>query len=273
MPYREFRVQNKKDQYIALLDEEKGEQDYQSYLEENTEFIPRHFVQNHGIHFSLLIRKLKISNDMITDFAFLSKSSIGWNYVLIEIEKPQSKFFKPGTTSPHSDFLQGISQIKSWQAWFKDAGNKAHFESQLLFLKKPIEQAPVTIRYVLVTGRRSEYENSPEKIRLINSYEDHDFKIMSFDSLAENIEHNCELYLGIRKQGSIEIQTKTLINKNIFDWCDESTIHLTNELKNTYLSELDQIIASCSGNGLQKFQAEQARKLHRKISNMKTINA
>lgn len=265
-------MQNKRDQYIALLNEEKGEQDYQSYLEENTEFIPRHFVQNHGIHFSLLIRKLKISNDMITDFAFLSKSSIGWNYVLIEIEKPQSRFFKPGTILPHNDFLQGISQIKSWQAWFKDPGNKAHFESQLLFLKKPITQAPVTIRYILVTGRRSEYENSPEKIRIINSFEDHDFKIMSFDSLAENIEHNHALYLGVRKQGAIEIQTKTLLDKNIFDWCDESTIHLTNELKNIYLAELEEIISSCNGEGLQAFNAERASKLHQKISNMKTIN-
>ncbi|HAB1527525.1 TPA_asm: DUF4263 domain-containing protein, partial [Salmonella enterica subsp. enterica] len=45
-------INDKKKEYLELLDREENEQIYQTYLEENTMFIPREFEQNHGIHFS-----------------------------------------------------------------------------------------------------------------------------------------------------------------------------------------------------------------------------
>ncbi|ECT6244517.1 DUF4263 domain-containing protein, partial [Salmonella enterica subsp. enterica serovar Krefeld] len=42
-------INDKKKEYLELLDREENEQIYQTYLEENTMFIPREFEQNHGI--------------------------------------------------------------------------------------------------------------------------------------------------------------------------------------------------------------------------------
>ena len=227
------------EQYRELLEKALEEKVYQKFLEQNTQFVPRHFVQNHGVHMSLVLRKLKISNDMITDFVILSKSSIAWNYILIEIEKPSSNFFKRGTTKAHSDFIRGITQIKSWQAWFDNPANKAHFEAQLRFLKKPISDAPVNIKYVLVTGRRKEFEASEAKMRAIGSFESDDFKIMSFDSLSENAHNNGELYLGLRKQGAIELVSDRVLDTEFLYWCDDSDFQLSQRLKESFILHLD----------------------------------
>ena len=56
-------INDKKKEYLELLDREENEQIYQTYLEENTMFIPREFEQNHGIHFSTVFRKLPLSSD------------------------------------------------------------------------------------------------------------------------------------------------------------------------------------------------------------------
>ncbi|HFD0437980.1 TPA: hypothetical protein ACF01Y_003939 [Escherichia coli] len=42
-------INDKKKEYLELLDREENEQIYQTYLEENTMFIPREFEQNHGV--------------------------------------------------------------------------------------------------------------------------------------------------------------------------------------------------------------------------------
>jgi len=46
-----------KAEFLTLLDEDLPEQDYQAYIEQNTRLVPREFVQNHGIHFNLVLRK------------------------------------------------------------------------------------------------------------------------------------------------------------------------------------------------------------------------
>jgi len=227
-------------EYLSLLDQECVEQEYQLFLEKHTKFIPRNFVQNHGVHFDLVLRKLKISSDMVTDFVILSKSSISWNYILIEIEKPQSKFFKAGTFEPHADFMKGVTQIKSWKSWFNQAENKSHFEKQLEFIKKPVWAAPVSIKYVLVTGRRKEYADNKDRISTIHSYEEEDFKIMSFDSLMENVDNNIELYLGVRKPNRIELRSKKLLSLDFLGWCDDADFHLNEELKFKFLKELNE---------------------------------
>lgn len=61
--------------YLALLDAEHREQIYQDMIEANTQLVPRDFVQNHGVHLNLVLRKLAFEADFKSDFFFLSKSS------------------------------------------------------------------------------------------------------------------------------------------------------------------------------------------------------
>ena len=72
------------EKFKIFLDNEKNlENDIQKFLEKNTELIPLPFIENHGLHFNLVISKFKLGNEYITDFAYLTKSSIKWLLVLI----------------------------------------------------------------------------------------------------------------------------------------------------------------------------------------------
>src|SRR5271157_5125328 len=97
-----------KEDFIALLDKQGGEQEYQEFIEKNTALVPREFIQNHGVHLDVVFRKLSLAADYTTDFFYLSKSSVDWNCILIEIEKPQSKYFKDASTNFHPDFQAAL---------------------------------------------------------------------------------------------------------------------------------------------------------------------
>ena len=241
---------SKIDTYKNLLDNYTSEQDLQSFLEANTEFIPREFVQNHGIHNRLVFRKLRLAENYTTDFFYLAKSSGDWNCVLIELEKPKSKFFRDGTNDLHPDFLAGLDQIDRWRAWFNSSNNKDYFTNRTLsFIRQPLFQNPCYIKYVLVTGRREEYQSSELRNSLIQAKERDDFKIISFDSLFEACEQHSELYLCVKKNEYFEIHTESLISKNVFDWTAAEHIRVKQKLKDELIKTTETFISGAESSG------------------------
>ena len=113
-----MNAEEEKNEFLNLLEGDHKEQVYQAFLEKHTRFIPREFVQNHGIGVSLVLRKLSFGADYKSDFFFFSKSSDDWNAVFIEIEKPSSQFFRSNTNDFHPHFLSALQQINQWKAWF-----------------------------------------------------------------------------------------------------------------------------------------------------------
>lgn len=215
--------------YLKLLDESRPEQVYQDFLEANTQFIPRDFVQNHGIHFGLVLRKLGFGADFKSDFFFFSKSSDDWNAVFVEIEKPQSRYFQSTGNQPHKDFQAAVGQIKQWKAWLSVPENKSAFLQSLTALQVPRHMAmnPTICKFVLVHGRRNEYSGNPDRRRLIHSYEEDDFKIMSFDSLAEDLASRNELMIGVRHNSFIDILGDKLTNGSMFGWMEPTQLRVS----------------------------------------------
>jgi hypothetical protein len=62
-------------------------------------------------------------------------------------------------------------------------------------------------KYVLVFGRRTEYAGNEDRRRLVKAVEHDDFKIITFDSLAEDISGKYELTVGSRHNQFIDILT------------------------------------------------------------------
>lgn len=217
-------AEDARNRFLKLLDEKHGEQVYQDFLERNTEFIPRDFVQNHGIHFSLVLRKLSFGADYKSDFFFFSKSSDDWHAVFVEIEKPQSRYFTDKGNRLHQDFQAAVSQIKQWKAWLSAPNNKSAFLQSLASFQVPIHMSvnPTNCKFVLVHGRRDEYSGNLDRRRLIHSYEEDDFKIMSFDSLAENLTSKQKLMIGVRHNGFIDLQGDEITDGSMFS-CMEPT--------------------------------------------------
>ena len=220
-----------KAEFTALLSKEHSEQTYQSFMEKNTRLVPREFVQNHGIHFSLLLRKLAFGADYKTDFFYLSKSSADWHCVFIEIEKPQSRYFREKTNKFHPDFQAALEQISSWRAWLSNDGNRAAFTHDTLSLiRTPLGENPCHMKFVLVFGRRAEFENSKTRRNLINAQERDDFKIMSFDSLCEDIERKHDLFVVARKNDYIDILSDEVVDAMPFAWMEPSQIRVSKAL-------------------------------------------
>lgn len=228
-----------REKFIALLDKQGNEQEYQEFIEKNTALVPREFIQNHGVHLDLVFRKLSLADDYTTDFFYLSKSSADWNCILIEIEKPQSKYFKDASNKFHPDFQAALEQINSWRAWFSNRSNFDGFiNGTISLLRGPVDwmwHNPCYIKYVLVHGRRNEFEENEIRRRLIRAQERDDFHILSYDSLVESLHSKAELYLARRKNEHVEILSNNFVSEAPFALIAPSYIKITDELRQSIL--------------------------------------
>jgi hypothetical protein len=219
-------------EYFELLDKVQSEQHYQTYLEEHTRLIPREFVQNHGIGCSLVLRKLPFGADYKSDFFYFAKSSDDWNAVFIELEKPQSNFFRKSSNDFHPDFNKALEQINQWRAWFS-RGNQRSFLTGVRTIQVPHHMAdsnPTYNKFVLVFGRRREYAGNDIRRSLIAAQERDDFKIITFDSLAEDLEHKHEVSIGVRHNEFIDILTDEITSESMYAWVEPTQLRVSKSL-------------------------------------------
>jgi hypothetical protein len=175
---------------------------------------------------------LAFGADYHSDFVYLSKSSDDWNCVLIEIERPGYTFFKPGTNDFHRNFQKALEQINRWRAWFSNAANLTSFaETTVGMIRVPLSRNPTYPKYVLVYGRRIEYERSAIRRSLIRAQETDDFKIMTFDSLAEELESKHDLYVGVRHNEYIDIVSNVFLSESMFSSMPPDQIRIGEKLR------------------------------------------
>jgi hypothetical protein len=219
--------------FLELIDEGGEEQVYQAFLEQNTHFILREFVQNHGIGLNLVLRKLPFGADYKSDFFYFSKSTDDWNAVFIEIEKPASRFFKGNTNEFHGDFLRAQQQINQWKAWFLSDQNKAGFLATVSAVQVPQHMArnPTYNKYVLVFGRRTEYAGNEDRRRLVRAVETDDFKIITFDSLAESLSQKGALTVASRHNQFIDILTDEITDPGMYAWMEPTQLRVSKALQ------------------------------------------
>lgn len=228
------QIEKVRSEFSELIYAKHKEDVYQKYMENNPILIPREFIQNHGLHFCLVIRKLGFGKDFTTDFFYLAKCSGDWNCIFIEIEKPWSKYFVDGTNNLHRDFIKAVEQIKTWNAWLSNSSNNIGFiNGTIKNIRVPRHMAanPCHMKYVLVFGRRNEYDNNEDRRDIINAYEDDNFKIISYDSLLESLDSKQDLYIGARHNTFIKILSNRYINDIMFAWMPPETLRISELLK------------------------------------------
>lgn len=120
--------------------------------------------------------------ERIPDFMWLATSSLHFEPVLIEIETPDKKWFN-SSGDPSNNFVQAHNQLAQWKAWFD------HPENQMVFYEN--YQVPLLLRqrkmkpsFVLVYGRRKEYENNNGLNRIRAELATDNEYLMSYDRLT-----------------------------------------------------------------------------------------
>ena len=146
---------------------------------------------------------------------------------------PSSRYFKNALPLDyHPDFIKGLNQIDKWRAWFMEPANMESFSKTTVgMMRRPLHENPLGIKYVLVTGRRAECADSSAKRRLIAAKQSDDLKIMSFDSLVEDLDNKRDLYVGVRRNEFLDIISNKFLTENMFVWMSPSHIRISSRMK------------------------------------------
>ena len=152
---------------------------------------------------------------------------------MIEIEKPSSKYFVGNTTDFHRDFINAYQQMNDWRAWIDTPANLESLKQNSLssvLVPSEMQRNPLNVKYLLVHGRRAEYENNELRKSKIRSMEREDFKIISYDNLAVNINDHKKLYVAKKTNNYIDILSKIYVDDGIFTWMTPATYRINQSL-------------------------------------------
>jgi Shedu protein SduA, C-terminal len=192
------------ERWQSLLDSEdsRDESLLQAFLERHPSLLPgSHSMDGdsgHGPFPVAVIAKPKLPglSDREPDFMWLASDSSSLYPVLIEIETPHKVWFYGDRAEIHSDLTHALGQLAEWRAWFDRGHNHTAF---LDYYDIPPEMARRKLepRYVLVHGRRDNFESIPRRREKRAALAKPDERLMSFDRLTPA--KNSVLYSTVRK--------------------------------------------------------------------------
>lgn len=176
-------------EYNTLLENHADdEKTFQNFFERNPSFMPGAFelrnLSGHLPHLQCLISQPEIGATFIRkpDFLWLSQDSLTFVPVFIEIEKPSKKTFtKAGQTS--ADFTQAMDQILEWKSILNKPENQIAFFEKYNLPKRLTEKV-FKPQFVLLYGRREEYEGNNYLTRKRYELQSEDTIVMSYDRLS-----------------------------------------------------------------------------------------
>lgn len=164
------------------------EQVIQDFLEQHTELIPTPNLLNHRLHFQSIISKFPLSTELITDYAYITKSSEVWRITLVELESPDKNLFTNDTKKviTSAEFNAALNQVRSWKHFIEN--NKSEVIRHIEPLLRPFAMSrnPIEFDYQLIIGRSNNKNFSLERKQhfrgLINETR---INILTYDQLID----------------------------------------------------------------------------------------
>lgn len=193
-PPMDWRAYEKcvKQAWAKLLAGEPTEAEVQDFFERHPSMVPGAFdliggTSGHGPMPPAVISQppLPAFTRRVPDFMWIAKDSLSIYPVLIEIEAPRKIWFtKSG--QPTSDLTQAINQLSEWKSYFSDPHNQSSF-IKYYGLEGGMFQKPLKPRYVLIYGRRREFDTMPQAASKRAAMEAPDQVLMTYDRLAPDL--------------------------------------------------------------------------------------
>lgn len=146
---------------------------------------------HHGVFKSALFSQPRLSapNGAIPDFMWVAAHSAEICAVLIEIERPNIKFFNK-SGDPSSKFSHALMQIAAWKAWFREPRSRETFADLFGINELRLRARNFSQQYVLIMGRRREFEGPEGEKRLKHRHAlaPEGVEIMSWDRLSPSFD-------------------------------------------------------------------------------------
>lgn len=190
MTHTPDELKQKLKDFQNLIDvESKNENQIQAFLEANTMFMPTPDLLGHRLHLNSVIAKFPIG-ERSTDYAYLTKTSIEWQLVLVELEDSGKRIFKRSSNNLAftSDFTDAVAQIDVWRDYASEHLDRLRDKLRPLMVPPQMAGHRLSIKYVLIIGRSTELEHhDARKLRLANYGAERDLRIMTYDTIYREV--------------------------------------------------------------------------------------
>ena len=190
-------------QTLLASEDSRDESLLQGFLERHPSLLPgSHSMDGDSGHSPFpvaVIAKPKLPglSDREPDFMWLASDSSSLYPVLIEIETPSKAWFYGDRAEIHSEFTHAYGQLAEWRAWFGRGHNRTAF-LEYYDIPPMLARLQLAPRYVLVHGRRENFETIPRRREKQAELARPDERLMSFDRLTPA--KNSVLYSTTRKR-------------------------------------------------------------------------
>ena len=177
--------------FRQLIDvSDANENDVQAFLEANTTFMPTPDILNHRLHLNSVIAKFPIG-ERSTDYAYLTKSTVEWRLVLVELEDSGKRIFKKSSKNLAftADFTNAVAQIDVWRDYASQNLEQIREKLRPLLVPPQMARNRLSIQFMLVIGRSDELEhNEARRLRLATYGDERKLRIITYDTIAREVE-------------------------------------------------------------------------------------
>lgn len=144
---------------IEAIDTSTTEAPIQQYFERNPNLLIEHLGGGHG---RFVIPQKRLGAEFVPDFVVGEKSSIGYEWYLLELESPRARLFtRAGKQS--AELTTAINQIQQWRAWLAVNQNYAARDRSEGGLG--LEQVSTSPPGLILIGRRALTDESTNRLR------------------------------------------------------------------------------------------------------------
>lgn len=178
------------DAWSRLLSDVEGEQPIQRFLEQHPSLVPGvvgnpSLPAGHAPHLWAVVSQppLQGLGNRIPDFMWIARNSAFVVPVFVEIEAPRKRWFT-NKGVPRAEWIEAHNQLTEWRAWIARPENQLVFRAN--YLSAEDKGRAIRPHFVLVVGRRSEFESKSELDHLRAALTGHDESLMTYDRLAPN---------------------------------------------------------------------------------------
>jgi len=216
------------DEFKLLLgDSTRSEQDYQDFIEKHTELFAPPFIQNHGIHFDFLISKFPLDTSRVSDLAYLTKSTIRWWFVLLELESAHKPLFTR-RGKPSEGLKDAIAQVDDWKNFVHRHGSEVIRRIQPILY--PLKKNKVYFKYAIIIGRNAELENNQSNRDMLDALQRDDLRIVTYDTLISSASYSLPSTKNIVRLEREKFRIKYMHKcpENIFAFLTPEQISVTN---------------------------------------------
>jgi len=195
----DFEEEQLRSKYEKFLRSATSEAQMQYLLEANPVLIPGLYDLHNGPKGNVVISKLRLADEYVTDFAYVSENSAQCLITLVEIESPKIQMFRKSDGLFTAEFSRALQQLRDWEQWCAQHPSHLKDTFRRVFHRSTFKYQRIFVRFVLVAGRRTQVERSARRQeRWAGVNRDPSVVVMTYDRVLDHLSVNPRLLQRLR---------------------------------------------------------------------------